>query len=365
MAMTSSAAEGPTPGAAQDVWAPNQTVDLATLEDTRLTEYRHPDERRTLLGIAAVVAAILLVLALMGPELRAGLRESLSFVPRGVLGSILSVLQPDRFAGVLAIFLIGTAGVQLLSDWFHKAELLSEAAEVTEATFPQHYPVLEELRRRFALPKTRVFVYKAPARPYAFGIREPYLIVFPSVLLGQMSMEEFKFALGRELGHIKLGHTKIAPLLGGGHLSGSGVAAWLPKIRNFFTGSYLRAQELSCDRVGVLATRSVRPAVDRAIKQTIAPPKGAKVDLVDLTQQTAELTHGPTGLALRLRQLGQAQPDLIFRLLALTAWAGLPPPIEPAKPAKPATPPAAAQPSPLPTPAAPAGPSADVEQTGP
>jgi Zn-dependent protease with chaperone function len=308
-------------------------VDLATLDDSRLTEYRHPNEWRTLVGIVGAFAAMVLALALMGPDLRAALRESLSFVPRGPLGSILEVLHPDRFAGVLAIFFIGTAAVQLLSDWLQRAEILSEAAEITEATFPQHYPVLEELRHRFDLPTVRVFVYRAPATPYACGLREPYIIVFPSVLLGQMTIEEFKFALGREMGHIKLGHTRVAPLLGGGHLSVSGVAALLPKLRNCVMASYLRAQEMSCDRIGALAARSTRPAVDRAIKQVISPPRGAKVELAHLAEQTDEVTRGLTGLALRFRQLGQPQPELIFRLLAITEWAGPPPPAEPAKPA--------------------------------
>jgi Zn-dependent protease with chaperone function len=335
------------------VWLSGKEVDPAQLDDARLTSYRHPDERRTLISIVATLVIITVILALFGPDLRASLRESLDWVPRGLLGTLLSVVHPEGFVGALAIFLAATAGLGLHAQWLRRAEILSGAAEITPTTFPQHYPVVEELRQRFALPATRVFIYRAAAGLYSFGVRPPHFVVFPSALLGQMTTDEFKFVLGREMGRIKLGHTLLAPLLGGGHLSGGGggVTAWLMRIRSLLTASYERAQELSCDRIGVLATRSVKPAVDRFIKHEIQPPGGAKVDLDELTNQVAEVNRGLTGLANRLRQLGQAQPDLVFRLLALTQWAGLPRPAEPAPAPGPA--PGGAQ---APAAAAPGGP---------
>jgi Zn-dependent protease with chaperone function len=348
MAATSPSAGAPAPRAAEQVWGTTAAVDPTRLDDARLMDYRHPAERRTLLAIVGVMATIALILAIMGPDLRASLRETLHFVPRGLLGPLLEVLHPDRFIGVVALFLIGMGVLELVSDWFQRADILAEGVEMTATSFPQQYPVLEELRRRFAMPRTRVFVYRSAAKPYAFGIREPYGIVFPPLVLGQMTLEEFKFALGHEMGHIKLGHTRVAPLLGSGHLSGGGLTAAVAKVRNIITSSYLRAQELSCDRIGVLASRSVRPAIDRAIKQGISPPRGSKVDLAELSEQAAELTRGTAGLALRLKQLGQPQPDLVYRLLALTAWAGLPPP-EPTK--QPAAAPVAPAPKPAQAPA--------------
>jgi Zn-dependent protease with chaperone function len=369
MATTPSTSGAPAPIAPEDVWVRGPTVDLATLDDARLTQYRHPDERRMLLTIAGILAVITLVLALFGPELRAALGGSLHWVPRPVVGAVLSVLHPERFAGVVAIFLVAMALVQLFSQWLKQSELLSEAAEVLPTTFPTHYPALEELRRRFAMPTTRVFVYKAPApKASSFGVREPYFIVFPSAVISTLTAEEFKFVLGREMGHIKLGHTRLAPLLGGGHLSVSGVPAWLGKIRDLITASYQRAQELSGDRIGVLATRDVRLAVDRTIKQAIMPPRGAQVALTAFTDQAAEVSRGLPGLANRLRQLAQPEPDLVFRLQALTRWAGLPPepvkpPAEPVKPAGQSTAPTAEAAPPQkaeapPSEAAPAAPAA-------
>ena len=75
----------------------------------------------------------------------------------------------------------------------------------------------------------------------------------------QLTMDEFTFTLGREMGRIKLGHTRLAPFLGGEQVSTSGgAAAWLKKIRGVFTSSFEQAQEMSCDRMGVLAAHNLR-----------------------------------------------------------------------------------------------------------
>jgi hypothetical protein len=63
-------------------------VDLTTLDDARLTDYRHPGEGRTLIAIAGALATLLVILAIMGPDWRASLRETLHFVPRGMLGPL-------------------------------------------------------------------------------------------------------------------------------------------------------------------------------------------------------------------------------------------------------------------------------------
>jgi hypothetical protein len=351
MPATSPMSAAPAPSAREQVWAPHPAVDPAQLDDGRLTRYRHPGEWRALLGIAGAAAVVILSLALFGPQLQALLRDNLQWIPRTVLGNLVSLVHPQRFAVALAMFIAATMALELLDEWLKRTEILSAAAEMTPSTFPQLDPIVEELRQRFAMPPTRVFVYRAAASHYSLGVRAPYFVVFPSILVGQLTPDEFKFALGHEMGHIKLGHTRIAPLLGSGHLAAEGPLAVLKKIRSWLTASYLRAQELSCDRIDVLAARSVRPAVDRVIKQEISPPRGAKVDILDLTDQMAEVTHGLSGVAMRLRQVGQTQPDLAFRLLAVTQWAGLPPsksePLPPAQSAQtPKLPPSETPPTP-------------------
>ena len=367
MAETTPRNETLAPDKPEDFWAPHPTVKPAELDDAKILQYRHPDERRALLATLAGAAIVGVVLAVYSTQIHAGLRDMLGFLPRGLLAAVLQVLHPDRLIGLVAIVVVVTLLIELYGFYMQKTEIITKAVEITPTTFPQHAPIVDELRRRFAMPPTRVFAYKAPApEAYSIGLFEPYIIVFPSPLLAQLTMDEFKFTLGREMGRIKLGHTRLAPFIGGGQVGTSGgLADWLRKIRRVFTASFERAQELSCDRMGVLATRNLRPAIDRAIKQGIMPPRGTKVDLEALTKQAQELRHGPIGLASRLRRIQAAEPELIFRMYALTTWAGMPPPPPPPPPPAPAAAPAAAaQPAAGAAPAAPAAaPAANPAQS--
>ena len=55
---TAVAPQEPAPSAKETVWVRGQTVDPEKLDDKRLTDYRHPDERRMLVGLVAGLAII-------------------------------------------------------------------------------------------------------------------------------------------------------------------------------------------------------------------------------------------------------------------------------------------------------------------
>ena len=162
MAETTPVSETPAPDKPKDFWAPHPTINPAELDDAKILQYRHPDERRTLLAIVAGVAIVAVVLALYGARIHEGLKDVLGFLPRGLLGTILHVLHPDRFIGTVAIVLGVTLLIELYEFWMKKTEIITKAIEITPTTFPQHAPIVDELRRRFAMPPTRVFAYKAP-----------------------------------------------------------------------------------------------------------------------------------------------------------------------------------------------------------
>jgi Zn-dependent protease with chaperone function len=329
----------------EQAWAARQVVDPAELDEAHLGRYRHPSELQALLTIGAIIVGLELVLFLLGPDRREAIRASLHWTPRGVEDTIMKVVRPGGVVGTVLIFLLGTAVLDVYSLWLQRVGILSEATEVTPATFPQLYPIVEELRKRFALPTTRVFVQRTATTSSSQGLRPPYFIVIPPTWLGMLTPEELRFVLGHEMGHIKLGHTRVAPFLGGGgNLGGLGILSVLLKVRSLILSSYQRAQELSGDRIGVVASRGVGPAVSAAIKAGIGTAKGGQLDHETLAGQAAEVHHGSLGLAGRLRQFSKAQPSLFFRLKELITWAGLPPEKPPASPGPAAAP--AAQPQP-------------------
>jgi Zn-dependent protease with chaperone function len=334
------------------VWSTKPRVDLAQLDDKRVTAYRHPDEHQALISIALGFAALLIALAVLHPSVS----EALRLVPSTLTRALADLLHPARAGPLILVALLAMMVVDSIGSMLHRYELPYGSVEITPVTFPQLGPVVEELARRFEMPETRVYAAKsAPAGGNAIGVAAPYLISFSTGILGSLTVDEFRFLLGRQMGHVKLRHTRTALLFG------SSVPlsfAWLNKFRKYVFGNYQRATELSADRIGLLATRDIQPVLSFMTKSEVGVVRGAKIDLESLTPRATELQQGREARIARLRQLLTTQPSFVFRLLELTQWAGLPPPA-PSAPAStsPATPGAATGASGA-APAAPGGPGA-------
>jgi Zn-dependent protease with chaperone function len=132
-----------------------------------------------------------------------------------------------------------------------------------------------------------------------------------------MDPAELRFIIGHELGHVRLGHTRLNSLVGGlaGIPASGGAAAMLALA--FL--NWNRACELSADRAGLLACGRLDKAVSALVK-LVAGPQG--------------LTHA--GLEAAYRQIdaeddtwlgGLAEafgshPLLIRRINDLRQWAG-------------------------------------------
>jgi Zn-dependent protease with chaperone function len=332
---------------------PVARINLAELDDKHLGRYRHPNERRALVAIAIGMAATLFALWIARPFLG----NILDFLPGPIFGFLDKWLHPTRLGLVVLAVLALTAVFDAIGQWTRAWQLVAQAVEVTPTTFPQLAPVVDELRTRFDLPKTRVYVSRdAPANGYTIGVREPFAIVFSSAGVGTLTPEEFKFCLGREMGSIKLGHTRMATLLGNVNMSLPQPMSFLLKFRSVIFGTYHHAQALSCDRIGVVATRDVGPALSTLVKQNLGTVRGAKIDVKSLTPQTAALQRGASGAVLRAAMVFNAQPFAVARLAELVAWTGESGEETAAAPARPqAAAPAPA--SPAPTGPAPADPT--------
>jgi Zn-dependent protease with chaperone function len=311
------------------IWAPNPRVDPALLDDAKIEGLRHSAEWRALGAILVGLVLLGIALAIVRPFAEG----TLQWLPGPLVRLMLQVFHPSGFAGAVLIVLVGTTLLDVGAQWLEVHDTLADAVEITPETLPQYYPVVAELRERFKLPKTRIFVSRtSPMVPFAAGLWGQTVVVFNMGVLLMFTLDEFKFLLGHELGHIKLGHTRIGALVGGSHMKLGGVAGPLRRVKRQLTARYQYAQELSCDRIGVLATHDVGPAVSTLIKWSGGVARGAKMDLTTLAGQAEELRRGPAATAALLTRLSQAQPRLIERLRALTEWAGLPKPKPPAAP---------------------------------
>jgi hypothetical protein len=264
------------------------------LDDARLLEYRHPSEL-PMLWLSLVVSAILLV----------GL-----------------VLLKHK------AILLGVAGVWLamiVTSLQAVTYNMLRGAEVTPTQFPAIFQMVQELRQRFQASQTRVFVIRRLSfQAEVLGFRAPYAIVLPSVLLDSVEPDQLRYVLGRALGAIRFGHTRMAILLGGDESTLPVLLASVARLRNLVFAGYRRAQVLSADRAGILAS-GIGVAVEFQINLSVGASQVREVRGDDLIDQAYQLTRGLNRLHAWLITLQSATPPLIYRLEAMVEWAGRPP----------------------------------------
>ena len=263
------------------------------LDDARLLEYRHPSEL-PMLFLSLVVFGSLLV---------------------GVV-----VLKHK-------LILLGIVGVwfaMILTSIQAVTYNMLRGAEVTATQFPAIFQIIQELSQRFQAPRTRVFVVRRLGfQAEVLGFRAPYAIVLPSSLLDSVEPDQLRYVLGRALGQIRFGHTRMAILLGGDDATLPGIFSWAAGARNLVFAGYRLAQVLSADRAGILAI-GIRAAIEFQIKVSVGNSQAREVRVDDLIDQAVELARGLSRLHAWLIILQSATPPLIYRLQAMMEWAGRP-----------------------------------------
>jgi Zn-dependent protease with chaperone function len=259
------------------------------LDDRLLASYRHPSERPGLL--IALITVFAIIAAAWVLAWAAGL----------------------AIVGVLCL----TAVITRLTA----AQHLARAAEVTPTQFARLYPIVAELRRRFAMPRTRVFVAQSPMiNAVSYGFQEPYVIVLNSALIDALDEQELKSVIGHEMGHIKYGHTRLGVLLGG--VDARGLALPFPinlvvGLRDIVFLWWQRSTEMSADRVGIVACGRPSKAISAQVKLSVGPTLHQHVNLADLARQAADLQTGVGRAEGFLSQLGASHPFLVNRIQAM------------------------------------------------
>ncbi len=264
------------------------------LSDERLLEYRHPAEYR-MLALALGLLAILLAAAVLFKEW-------------------------DLLLAIGAIYL-SMLVLSLQAATFNTLE----GAEVTPTQFADIYQMVQQLRKRFHAPPTRVFVLrKGSFAAQPLGIRAPYVIVLPHALIDALELEELAYEVGQALGHICFGHTRTALLLGGEGSQLPAPLAWIASIRDLIFAGYWRTRVLTGDRAGVLACGGIENAARARIKLSVGSNQAREVQAEDLIEQAFRLTQGTSLVQATLIRWQSSTPPFIYRLEAMLEWAGLP-----------------------------------------
>jgi Zn-dependent protease with chaperone function len=242
----------------------------------------------------------------------------------GVLVALFSVLLLfDETTMLIALALVASFVAVVFLESLQVTRAIATAAEITPTQYPAFYPLVEELRQRFAMPRTRVFIRYYPDVPQAvaYGFNEPYVILVDELLASYVDADELTFVLARQMAHIKLGHTRLRAILGNEELELPALLEWITTPRDLAFAWWGRAQAMTADRAGVAACGRPHKAVSELAKAGIGPWLDVAVDVDALLAQAAELSHGWQRIAGFLTYVAEWEPPLIYRVQALLTWA--------------------------------------------
>jgi len=217
--------------------------------------------------------------------------------------------QSDTLLKEVALLLV----VGMLYVTLSRGRLLGGSIRVHAGQFGHVYEIVEECSRKMRMATPQVFVRDDPFVPVVgVGIGDPYAIIISAQWVDHLTPDEIRFLIGRELGHIGAGHTRISSLLSINGRENALIA--------IIFGAWLRRIEYTADRFGLLCCESVEAATS-AIAVSVFHLVGRKIDLAAFAGQYREIA------AERSLQMGEwvtATPYATNRIAALQRFAGDP-----------------------------------------
>ncbi|MBV9439731.1 MAG: RDD family protein [Candidatus Eremiobacteraeota bacterium] len=193
---------------------------------------------------------------------------------------------------------------------FARGRLLGGGLRVHERQFAHVYEAVASCARMLRMPVPHVFVRDDPFVPVvAVGLGEPYAIVFSAQYVEHFGTDELRFLIGRELGHIAAGHTRLTSLLSANGRENA--------VVSIAFGAWLRKIEYTADRIGLLCSGSLEAAL-RAIAVSSFHTLGRTIDLSAFAAQLEEIAAEP---ALRIGEWTAASPYATNRIAALQRFA--------------------------------------------
>src|ERR1700730_11945994 len=136
--------------------------------------------------------------------------------------------------------------------------------------------------------------------------------------------QELAYEVGKALGHICFGHTRMALLFGGEGSQLPAPLAWIAKIRDLIFAGYWRAQVLTRDLAVVLGFGGIENALRARVNLSVGSNQSREVQADDLIEQAFKLTQGTSMVGATLIHWQTSTPPFIYRLEAMVEWAGLP-----------------------------------------
>jgi hypothetical protein len=264
--------------------------EIATNRNIRLSDYRYPGE----------------ILSLV-----------LTFIILTTLYVLAAIFFTATWSSTLNTLMLTSAG---LTVYFVTVKLQQRSAfgtlvRVGPRQFPELYELAAVAAERLSTEPVPVYVKRSSEmNVYTLGFRKKQLIVLTSSLVDQMEPDNLQFFIGREIGHIHAGHTWLRTLL---KPLGSEVPVIGRLLNSVIFGDWINRAELTADRAGFIACRSLTTSVSTMLKFGIGIRLYEKLDIKEFLGQIDEVRN----FSGHLTEIVAEQPYLTQRVRALVRFA--------------------------------------------
>jgi Zn-dependent protease with chaperone function len=224
----------------------------------------------------------------------------------------------------------------LFSDRSLRLLFLANSVRASQDQFPQLYQLLLDGASILDLPEvpelyicqdfTLLGVFGPAANAAALGSDKPFIVV-TTAMVDLLDIEEMRFVIGHELGHVLSGHTVYRTML----LKLSQLAfrlAWFAiayiSLRAFILAleEWFRKGEVSCDRAGLLAGQDPA-AARRALMKMAGGSRMSELSHDEFRRQAEEYDAVPDvreSIIKLLQLVGQTHPFAVVRVAQLDEW---------------------------------------------
>jgi len=192
-----------------------------------------------------------------------------------------------------------------VQDYLARAR--AHGLRISPTLTPKLFEMIDAAKIRLGLENTLEAFVVADPQPNAFapifGDRDYFIIVFTSGLIDLMDPTELLFVIGHELGHLGLDHVSLKP-----HEQHES------ELEALKHRSLERCCEISADRIGLIAARSLFVAASVMIK--LASGLNSRHVKLDVNAFLAQMEQHPEGIN-RDWELESSYPSLPLRLWSL------------------------------------------------
>lgn len=241
----------------------------------------------------------------------------LTFLILSTLFALLTFFFPTNWSTTLKALTITFAGlgVYITTVKMQQRTALGTLVRVGPRQFPELDKLATKAAERLSYPPVPVYVKRSSEMNiYTLGFWQQPIIVLTSSLVDQMEPDNLQFFIGRELGHVQAGHTWLRTLL---KPLGADVPIIGKLLNSVIFGDWMNRAELTADRAGFIACRSLTTAVSTMLKFGVGIRLFEKLDIKEFLDQIKDVRD----VRGHLTEIVAEQPYLTQRVRALVKYA--------------------------------------------